>query len=304
VLLTGATGFVGRAVMKKLLEDGWQIVAVARRLPREQPPKGVMQVAADITGAGWQRWCEGCTAAIHLVGIINEVRSQGVTFDRLHRVATQRVVAACRELGIPRLVHMSALGARANAVAPHHVSKWQSEELVRGSGLEWTIFRPSVIFGPGDGFTSALTSSLRHFPVFPVFGDGHYCLQPISVNEVAHCCVASLDLPAATGQVYELGGPERLPFNEVLLRIAAALELGRLLVHLPLGLARALVSVVEKLPSAPITRDQLTMLLEGSTCETEPVQKAFGVPTMNFEGPTWLSETAPVVARPPMSEPG
>jgi uncharacterized protein YbjT (DUF2867 family) len=298
VLVTGATGFVGRAVMARLIEDGWQVVAVARNLPREHPPAGVIQVAADITGKGWQRWCEGCSAAIHLVGIIKEARHRGVTFDRLHRVATERIVAACQVAGIPRLVHMSALGARAGAATPYHASKWQGEELVRASGLDWTIFRPSVIFGPGDGFTSTLASALRRFPVFPVFGDGQYRLQPVAVAEIAHCFVAALDRSEASGQTYELGGPERLTFNEVLLRIAAALKLGRFLLHVPLGLARPLISVVEKLPGAPITRDQLTMLLEGSTCDVGAAERVFGVPQAHFEGPTWLNPAAVAVVRP------
>src|SRR5512136_1655891 len=109
VLLTGATGFAGR-----------EVVAISRHPHWEHVPPGVIQVAADITGEGWLRWCEGCGAAINLVGIIREVRRAGVTFERAHRLAAERVVAGCQRLGIRRLLHMSALGTRAEAATPYH----------------------------------------------------------------------------------------------------------------------------------------------------------------------------------------
>ena len=290
VLLTGARGFVGREVRRELLENGWEVVAISRHLRSEEARPGVIQVAADVAEEGWQRWCGGCAAAIHLVGIIREVPRDGVTFERAHRLTTERVISVCREIGIKRLVHMSALGARANAATAYHRTKWQGEEVVRDSGLDWTIFRPSLIFGPGDGFTSALAPAVKRFPVFPVFGDGTYKMQPISVAEVAHCFVAALDDPVAIGQTYELGGPEALTYDEVLRRIAHTLGVRRTLVHVPLGLARFVVSVIQHFPEAPITRDQLTMLLEGSTCDVAAARLAFDVPHVRFEGPTWLSK--------------
>ncbi|MGD1148447.1 MAG: complex I NDUFA9 subunit family protein [Thermoanaerobaculaceae bacterium] len=288
VLLTGARGFVGREVRRQLLEKGWEVVAISRHQRSDEARPGVIQVAADVADEGWQRWCGGCSAAIHLVGIIREVPREGVTFDRAHRLTTERVISACREIGIQRLVHMSALGTRANAATAYHRTKWQGEEAVRGSNLAWTIFRPSLIFGPGDGFTSALAPAVKRFPVFPVFGSGTYAMQPISVAEVAHCFVAALDDPAAVGQTYDLGGPEALTYDEVLRRIADALGVRRTLVHIPLGLSRFMVSVIQHLPGAPITRDQLTMLLEGSTCDVAAAGLAFDVPRARFEGPTWL----------------
>jgi uncharacterized protein YbjT (DUF2867 family) len=288
VLLTGARGFVGREVQRQLLARGCEVVAVSRNLRADGIPPGVIQVAADVAGDGWQRWCEGCSAAIHLVGIIREVRRTGTTFDHAHRVATERVAQACRDLGIHRLVHMSALGARKDAAAAYHASKWQAEQLVRASGLSWTIFRPSLIFGPGDGFSNVIAPAMRRMPLFPVFGDGNYLVQPVAVEEVAHCLVAALDLNGTVGETYALGGPEALTFNEVLRRTAAAIGIRRALVHIPLGLAKFLISVIQHLPGAPITRDQFTMLLEGSTCDTSASSVAFGVPVKRYQGPVWL----------------
>ena len=212
----------------------------------------MIQVAADISGEGWQRWCEGCSAAIHLVGIVKEVPAAGVTFDRAHRLATERVVATCQALGVSRLVHMSALGARAGASTPYQRTKAHGEAIVRDSGLAWTIFRPSVIFGPGDGFTTTLARSLRRFPVFPIFGDGSYRLQPISVAEVADAFVAALGEPRSEGQIVELGGPEQLTYVEVLRRITRAIGKQPLMPHPPRwSLARLLVQVMEKLSWQP-----------------------------------------------------
>ncbi|MBZ5588749.1 MAG: complex I NDUFA9 subunit family protein [Acidobacteriia bacterium] len=288
VLLTGARGFVGRELRRELLHQGWEVVALSRNLRSDDADSGVIQVATDVADDGWQRWCGGCTAAIHLVGILKEDPGAGATFERAHRCATERVLAACHEIGIRRLVHMSALGAREGATTPYHRTKWEAEQTVRASGLDWTIFRPAPIFGPGDGFTGALAPLVKRLPLFPVFGDGTYRLQPISLAEVVHCFLAALDDPTTIKQTYELGGPEALTFDEVVHRVARALGVRRTLVHIPLGIARALVSAIQHFPGAPITRDQLTMLLEGSTCDTRTAVLVFDVPRARFEGPTWL----------------
>ncbi len=288
VLLTGARGFVGSEVLRQLLAAGYQVAAVSRHFRGGSVPPGVIQVAADITGNGWQRWCEGCEAAIHLVGILREERRTGTTFERAHRAATESAIAGCRTLGIRRFVHMSALGARPGAPTPFHRTKWEAEQAVRASGLDWTIFRPSVIFGPGDGLSTTVVPALRRFPVFPIFGDGTYRIQPVAVEEVARCLVKALPRPETIGETYELGGPEALTYNELLHRIAKTLGLHRTFVHVPLGLSKAVVSVVQHLPGAPITRDQLTMLVEGSTCDASAATLTFGVSRAPYQGPIWM----------------
>lgn len=287
VLVTGATGFVGSAVVRELLVRGFEVVALARRLPPCDGEPRLIRVAADVTAPGWERWVEGCSAAIHLVGIIRE--RPGVTFRRAHVDATARVVEACQALGIGRLVHISAVGARLDAATPYHRTKAEAEELVRSSGLAWTIIRPSVIFGPGDGFTTTLANVIRRFPVVPVFGDGSYPLQPVAVEDVAEVFAACLENPEAERRVLELGGPEVLTYVEVLRRVASSLGKRRAFIRIPLAVARPLVHLATTLlANPPITTDELTMLVSGSVADTTLVQKLFGLPRKTFAGVTWL----------------
>ena len=288
VLLTGASGFLGREVMRRLLAGGYEVVAVSRSPRRSELPAGVIQLAADITGTEWHRWCERCSAAIHLAGIIREAPRRRDTFDRVNRAGTESLVAACLAHGIRRIVHVSALGARRDAATAFLRSKWQAEESVRRSGLAWTIVRPALIFGPGDRFSSTLARMLRRLPVFPVFGSGAYVLQPVAVAEVAAALVAALEIGACAGEVIEMGGPEVLTYTETVRRTAAALAIRRSLIHLPLGISRLAVRVLGWLPDPPITPDQLTMLLAGSQCDTRAASLLLDPPKQRYEGPVWL----------------
>jgi NADH dehydrogenase len=163
---------------------------------------------------------------------------------------------------------MSALGARPGARSRYHRTKWAAEEAVRASGLDWTIFRPSVIFGPGDELVTMLAGMIQRLPVVPVLGDGRYRLQPITVEHVAEGFARALRVPASDGRVYEVAGPVAYPFVEILDSIGAAL--GRRAVrkvHVPLGPVRAATRILQALPFYPITSDQLTMLEEESVTD-------------------------------------
>src|SRR4029453_4823882 len=165
VFVTGATGFVGRAVIQALRAEGHVVRCLVRRGSEADLHgfEAIERVGAALLGppGSLEAGMVGCDTVIHLVGIIREHKSRGITFDRLHRVGTNNVLAAAAAAGVRRYLHMSALGTRAGARSRYHQTKWAAEEAVRTSGLAWTIFRPSVIYGHGDGFLSLLAGMVR-----------------------------------------------------------------------------------------------------------------------------------------------
>jgi NADH dehydrogenase len=212
---------------------------------------------------------------IHLVGIIRE--SSGLSFHDAHVEATRSAIQACRESGVSRLLHMSALGTRPDSRTKYHRTKWEAEELVRTSGLEATIFRPSVVFGKGNSFlprVRALADSL----VVPIVGSGVNLIQPVWVEDVASCFAAALEKPETVGRTFELGGPETYGFEQLLDLLAEDAGIERPRAHLPAALVRTAVAVLSRLaPGFPITSDQLTMLLEDNVCDITDMQTVLGV---------------------------
>jgi uncharacterized protein YbjT (DUF2867 family) len=271
VFLTGNTGFVGKHVARALLAHGFLVRCLVRP-GSEHDLKGfasIDRVPGDVMAPeGLAPSVEGCAAIVHLVGIIREQPSRGVTFERLHAQATRNVLEVASKAGVPRYVQMSALGARAGARARYHRTKWEAEEAVRASGLDWTIFRPSIIFGRGDAFVSVLGRLISRLPAVPVLGDGRYRLQPIPVEQVAQGFARALGMPATVRQTYEVAGPAPYAFVDLLDEIARALGRARARkIHVPLGPVRLATRLLEWLPFYPVSSEQLTMLEEESVTD-------------------------------------
>jgi uncharacterized protein YbjT (DUF2867 family) len=285
VFLTGGTGYVGSAVLKRLLEDGHEVRCLVRdagRLSRRSSGKGgIALVKGDLLDpASYREALQGVDAVMHLVGIIREKPGKGVTFRRVHVEGTSLLVRAAKEAGIPRFVHMSALGARPGAASGYHRSKWEAEERLRASGVPHIIFRPSVIFGPGDEFVNMLAGIVKA-PVTPVFGNGLYRLQPVSLYTVADVFAKALTYER-TDEAFEVGGPEQIPFNEMIKEIGRALGRSVRLLHVPIWAAKPVVTAMQRFPFFPVTRDQLTMLLEENICRDNRFSEAFGVKHIRF----------------------
>lgn len=279
VFVTGGTGFVGKAVIRALQAHGFSVRCLVR--PGSEADlkgfEGIERVPGDVLkpeelGPS----IEGCGALIHLVGIIREYPGRDITFERLHSLATANMVKAAEAAEVPRFIHMSSLGTRPNARSRYHQTKWEAEETVRASRLEWTIFRPSIIYGVGDGFVSLMARMLRWLPAVPVIGDGKYRLQPVPVGQVAEGFARALAYPESKGHIYEVGGPRSYAFTEILDLIGAALGKTRVRkVYHPIGLMRPLARVLGSLPFFPLTSDQLTMLQEDSVCDPAPFFQTF-----------------------------
>lgn len=266
VFVCGGTGFVGSHLVDELLRCGHQVRLLVhhRAIDRD----GVEHVEGDGTSPeSFEAALSGCDAVANLVGIIREFPARQITFARLHVAVTANMLAAAARHGIKRYLHMSALGTRDNAVSNYHRTKFMAEELVRRSKLDWTIFRPSLIYGPGDAFITMLADQLRAFPVIPVIGDGCYRLQPIHAADVAAGFVKSLAIPQTIGRIYELCGSQRMSYVELLDAVAEALGRSRpLKLHLPLMLMKPLVHALQGFAAFPVTSDQLQMLLEENIC--------------------------------------
>jgi NADH dehydrogenase len=269
VFVTGGTGFVGKAVIRALLAQGFLVRCLVRP-GSEHDLKGfesIDRVPGDVLQPdGLTASVEGCSALVHLVGIIREQR--GVTFERLHVQATRNMLALARAAGIKRFAQMSALGTRPGARARYHQTKWEAEEAVRASDLAWTILRPSIIFGRGDAFMSILGRAVKQLPVMPVLGDGRYRLQPIPVEQVAEGFARALRAPESVRQTYEVAGPTPYAFVDLLDEIGRALARPRVRkLHVPLAPVRALTRALDWLPFYPLSTDQINMLEEESVTD-------------------------------------
>jgi len=261
IAVTGGTGFVGGAVVSELLQAGHEVRILSRKAP-ERPVEGTSHVAGSVvTGKGLDTLVKGVDAVIHLVGIIREDGAN--TFKAVHFGGTINVLAATSRAGVRRYLHMSALGTRKNARSMYHRTKYEAEEAVRASGLDWTIFRPSTIFGRKDAFFNMLADTMKKAPVMPVIGGGRARMQPVSVYDVAAAYRAALMPDVPIGKTYELGGPDQLNLREILNIIAKVLVLNRLFINIPVWAMAPAVKMgsILKIP-LPITSDQLLMLRE------------------------------------------
>ena len=299
VLVTGGTGFVGKEVVKGLLASGHQPRVLARRPETAKAlsfakDSGAELQQGDITNAeSLTRALEGVHAVIHLVGIISEVGN--ATFENVHINGTRNVVEAARRSGVNRFVHMSALGTREKAVSRYHKSKWAAEEIVRRSDMDWTIFRPSLIYGPHDQFVNLFAKIIRWSPIVPVMGRKDARFQPVSVENVANAFVRALDEQQSVGKTFDLCGPERFTLAEMIDEIMRTAGKRRVKVRVPAWVARMQAVFLELLfprllrKAPPLNRDQLIMLEEDNVGDERVARELFALRKTSFkEGVSYL----------------
>ncbi len=271
VLVTGGTGFIGPHVVHTLRAREIPVRALVRNPSRATrlAAWGAELVGGDVTDpASLLAACKGVDAVVHLVAII---KGRPEDFERVMVEGTRNVVAAAESAGVQRFVLASALGLdeRSKDAVPYYAAKWEMERAVRESRLDHVIFRPSFVFGREGGVLPTFIRLARFAPVTPVIGSGRQRLQPIWVEDLAEYYARAIDDPAATNRTFELGGPDAVSWNEFWDRLKRTLGVRRPSVHVPVGLMRTQATVTERLPGAPVTRDQLTMLELGDNVVTD-----------------------------------
>ena len=277
--IIGGTGFVGSYILDALAVYGHSMRVLLRPGSEGKLPAlpELEAVPGDVSDEAAVRAClAGCDAVVYLIGILREEPSRGITFDAMQRRGAERAIAVAEELGIKRFLLMSANGIDA-AATPYQTTKLAAEEALKASTLEWTIFRPSVIFGPPRGrmeFCTQLKQELIDSPMpAPLFYEGwlpidagDFELGPVHVEDVAAAFAKSLETPETVGQTLELCGPDAWSWKQILSGIAAAAGKTKLMLPAPVMFIGPVASVMGRFEWFPVTRDQLTMLLGGNTC--------------------------------------
>jgi NADH dehydrogenase len=265
VTIFGGSGFVGRHLIHRLAREGW-LIRIAVRRPSQAnflkpmgdvgqitPVRAPLQEQIAVEAA-----VEGSEAVINLVGILYERGRQ--RFAAVHAHGAQAVAAAAAAAGVERLIQVSAIGADLHGLADYARSKGAGEAAVKTAFPTVTILRPSIIFGPEDGFFNRFAVMARLSPVLPLIGGGQTRFQPVYVGDVAEAIARCLADPSTRGKTFELGGPQVYSFKELLELLLRVIRRRRLLVPWPFALADMQAAVLERLPVPPLTRDQVRLL--------------------------------------------
>ncbi|WP_439536038.1 complex I NDUFA9 subunit family protein [Methyloversatilis sp.] len=273
VLLIGGSGFIGSHVARLLAERTIRVVVPTRRRDRAKhlillPTVDVVE--ADVNDAATlSRLMQDVDAVVNLVGILHSRSGSpwGADFDRAHVALPRAVAVAAKAAGVPRMVQVSALGAAADAPSEYQRSKAAGEDAVRASGLEWTIFRPSLVFGDGECFLRLFAGLLKLFPVMPLAGaDTRY--QPVDVRDVARCIVHALDSDDSIGQVYPLCGPKVYTMRELVQLTGRTIGRDPCVIGLPGPLASLQALALELAPGPTLmSRDNLRSMSVDNVCD-------------------------------------
>ncbi len=284
IIVAGGTGFVGSNLVRLLIDKNHQVTLISRQpagskaairgqaetiIHDPSRPLGDLKIEAD--------------AVINLVGIIREFPSRGITFEKSHFGITKNLVDFAESRGITRFLQMSALGVGPDEKTGYTRSKFKAEEYLRSSGLRWTIFRPSMIIGPGDHVTGMFSQMIRYSPAVPVIGNGQYKLQPVHVDDVCTGFMKALGDDRTVGKVFEFGGPEILSFNRMLDILGETLGRKKVRkIHLPVGIMRMKAAIFGAFSWFPITNEQITMLLSDNYTNDKSLYELFDFRPRSF----------------------
>lgn len=295
VAIIGGTGFVGGYLIESLLNAGHCVSTMARpgsevKLRRA----GQLRITGGCLSSSdaIRETCDACDAVIYNVGILREFPRRGITFEETQLLGVERTIAAAKKSGATRFLLMSANGVRAHGT-PYQDTKFRAEERVRNSGLEFTIFAPSVIFGDPHGLMEIATQLYADMvlPLLPAVGfytgwnpaSGKVMMSPVHVEDVAQAFVNALEDDALLQQKVYLGGPEALSWPEMIARIAAVAGKTKAIIPMPIGMMKVAALLLDWIPKFPVTRDQLTMLAEGNVVKPDELARIINREPCRFD---------------------
>jgi NADH dehydrogenase len=295
VTIFGGSGYVGSYLIDELLEKGHHPVLLIRPESRHKVNhrQHCTLVDGDIADAEAVRAAvSGADAVIYNIGILREFPAKGITYQALHFEGASRAMDAAEDAGVRRFLLMSANGVKADGTG-YQRTKYMAEQYLKTTALQWTVFRPSVLFGDPRGrmeFATQLYRDIVRSPLpAPLFYDGllpvkagMFRMSPVHVKDVATVFVKALDMPETAGQIYELCGPEALSWKDILQMIAVAAGTTKRAFPAPAMLLKVLAAALDQYAFFPITRDQLTMLMQGNTCGGQDTFQTFGLEPAPF----------------------
>jgi uncharacterized protein YbjT (DUF2867 family) len=267
IAITGGTGFVGRHLARELIASGQEAILIARGrdLRDESIYKlpGTSFLASDLSDPRQlRRTFSGCDAVAHCAGINREIGAQ--TYQRVHIEGTRNVVEAARQAGVPKIVLLSFLRARPNCGSAYHESKWAAEEIVRGSGLDYAIFKAGVIYGRGDHMLDHLSHALYTFPIFGLVGMKEKPIRPLAVEDLVPAIVAAFYDTRLSNKTVSITGPEEILLGEAVRRVGQVIERHPLYLPIPIAIQRVIAWVTERTMKIPLlSLAQLRILSEG-----------------------------------------
>lgn len=280
IAIIGGTGFVGRHLARALTAGGHEVVLIARGSDhrdesiRKLPGTQFMPIDTSKDSALATAFA-GCAGVAHCAGINREIGEQ--TYRRVHIQGTTKVVRAAQRAGVKKILFLSFLRARPNCGSGYHESKWQAEEIVRNSGLDYTVFKAGVIYGRGDHMLDHISHALQTFPIFALVGMKDTRIRPLAVEDLVRVMEASLVEGKLSRQTVPIIGPEEMGLSEAVRRVAAVMGKHPLYVRAPIFFHRMLGFILERIMAVPlVSLAQVRILSEGIV---EPLPPCEPLPT-------------------------
>jgi NADH dehydrogenase len=286
ILVTGGTGFIGKSLVRQLVETGYQVRTLIR--PSKKSPDLPLGFPLDVTvsslsdESGLRASMVGVDTVYHLIG--GEWKGPQASLLNIDIQGTQAILKASKEASVKRFIYISHLGAERASAYPVLKAKAIAEEFIRQSGLKYTIFRTAIVYGPNDGLTTGIARITSSIPfLFIIPGDGEVLLQPIWVEDLTTCLTWILDYPETANQTFEIGGPEYLQFRKIVDLVCKEIGIRRSIINMRPPYLRAITVFLESVfPNIPVSVYWLDYLASNRTCTLDTLPRVFNLMPSRF----------------------